>query len=361
MSTVFLKRMEPGGGTGDLTPLLGRFAGSVAASPTDLVAVKIHAGEAGNTRFIPPSGINEVVRALELPGGSTFLTDTTVLYRGRRLTAPAYLQLAHEHGFGLPSTPPFIVADGLRGTDETAVKLPSCCDGPSARIASLICEADSMVVVSHFKGHLLAGFGGAIKNIGMGCASRGGKLYMHSSVKPAVREAKCTACGTCVEHCPVGAITVRSKAVIGDSRCVGCGECIQRCPFGAIGVNWNQERGVFTTRLAEYAVAVASVTRIPVYVNFLVNIAGDCDCLADSGGLLVPDIGVVASTDPVAVDQASLDLVTSAAAGTGSPVAGAGPGVDKFRALRKDIDGSEVLETAQSFGLGSRRYLLEEV
>lgn len=359
MSTVsILRDARPGA---DLARLLEPFAPGASLGATDLVAVKIHAGEHGNTRFIPPQSVSAVIRALGLPSGRTFLTDTTVLYRGRRLTAPAYMVLAGEHGFGLPETPPFIVADGLRGTDEVAVKLPSACTGTAARIARVVCDADSMVLVSHFKGHLLAGFGGALKHLGMGCASRGGKLYQHSSLKPSVRKGKCTACGNCAEHCPAGAIRIDGAASITESTCLGCGECIQRCPSAAIGIDWNQEQGVFARRLAEYAVAAASATRVLVYVNFVVSVAPDCDCLADSGGFLVPDVGVLASTDPVALDQACLDQVTASTAGPGSPVAGAGPGVDKFRVLRPDIDGAEVLEIAQSCGLGSRSYTLEEV
>lgn len=358
MSEVFFVEMAGDAGTADLRGLLSRFSPGDSKG-TGLYAVKIHAGEHGNTRFVPPVAINAVVDALDLPRGRTFLTDTTVLYRGRRLTAPAYLALAHEHGFGLPDSPPFIVADGLRGTDELPVKLPSCCDGPSARIARLISEADAMVVVSHFKGHLLSGFGGAIKQLGMGCASRGGKLYQHSSLKPFVRTAKCIKCGNCMVHCPVGAVTMDGgPALISETRCIGCGECIQRCPTGAVGVNWNQDRGVFMRRMAEYAIAASSVTKVIVFVNFIINVSGDCDCLEDSGGLLVDDIGVLASTDPVALDQACLDMVTAAPAGSTSPVPDAGPGVDKFRALRPDIDGSEQLAIAQTLGLGSRSYTL---
>jgi len=361
MSEVFFRKACKDGVKDSLGELLRGFS-LKGDSGTDLYGVKIHAGEQGNTRFVPPDQVNEVVRALGLPFERTFLTDTTVLYRGRRLTAPAYLNLAREHGFGLPATPPLIIADGLRGTDETAVKLPSCCEGSSARIARLISETDSLVVVSHFKGHLLAGFGGAIKNIGMGCASRGGKLYQHSSVKPSIRPAKCVRCGICIEHCPAGAIAMEdASAVISEARCIGCGECIQRYPGGAVGVDWNQDRGVFMRRMVEYAIAAASVTRMMVCVSFITGVSGDCDCLEDQEGVLVDDIGVMASTDPVALDQACLDAVTAAPAAASSPVPDAGPGVDKFHALRPHIDGTEQLAIAQNLGLGSRRYVLTEV
>jgi uncharacterized protein len=360
MAKVFFLR------AGGFTPegyrrLLARFLDESPLGRTDIAAVKIHAGEQGNTRFLSPDRINSVVRGLGLPDGRTFLTDTTVLYRGRRLTAPDYMLLASGHGFGPPGTAPFIVADGLRGTDEILVKLPSCCDNPSARIARTICEADAMAVISHFKGHLLAGFGGALKNLGMGCASRGGKLFQHSSVKPVVRIAKCTACGACASHCPEEAITVSDCASISGARCVGCGECIARCPTGAVSVDWNQDQGIFTRRMAEYALAAFTVTRTFACINFVVDVVPDCDCLADSGEPVVEDIGVLASGDPVALDQACLDLVTAAPATGRSPVPGAGAGADKFRALRPSIDGSAQLAAAQSLGLGTRSYELEEV
>jgi len=217
------------------------------------------------------------------------------------------------------------------------------------------------VAVSHFKAHLLAGFGGALKNLGMGCSSRGGKLFQHSSVKPVIRQNRCTACGTCAAHCPEHAIAVDRSASIVSSRCVGCGECIARCPAGAISVDWNQDQGVFTRRMVEHALAVQTVTRVSLCVNFLTDIAPDCDCMEDSGGLLVDDLGVLASTDPVAVDQASLDLVTAAPAARKSPAPGAGAGTDKFRAIRPSIDDTAQLALAQSLGLGSRSYELESV
>jgi hypothetical protein len=359
MARVFILR------AGGLTPdgyrrLLSRFTEDSPLGKTDLVAVKIHAGEHGNTRYLRPGQIASVVSALGLPANRTFLTDTTVLYRGRRLTAPDYLLLAAEHGFGPPATPPFVVADGLRGIDEILVKLPSCCENPSARIAKVICETDAMVVVSHFKGHLLAGFGGALKNLGMGCASRGGKLFQHSSVKPGVRKAKCTACGACAAHCPEGAISVSESAEILGARCVGCGECISRCPTGAISVDWNQDQGIFARRMAEYALAAFTATRTLACVNFVIDVVPDCDCLPDSGAPMIDDIGVLASNDPVALDQACFDLVTSAKASASTRFPESGAGADKFRAAHPTIDATAQLAAAQSLGLGSRDYELIE-
>ncbi len=326
---------------------------------TDLVAVKVHPGEAGNSYYVKPRLVGDLVRALELPEASTFLTDTTVLYRGRRMIAPDYVRLAAEHGFAPPTTPPFIVADGLRGTDEVEVELPPVCATRMARLGRLFREVDAMVVVSHFKGHLLAGFGGAIKNLGMGCASRGGKLYQHSTVTPQVQPGDCVACGVCAEHCPAAAIQVESVARVDEERCIGCGECLQRCPTGAMSVAWNQDKEVFVHRVAEYALAaVRLVPRVLLYVNVVVDVSPDCDCMRDAEPPFVSDLGVLASRDPVALDQACLDLVNSEARVRRPGLSGKG---DLFQALRPSTRGQEQLAHAERVGLGSRNYVLHPV
>ena len=328
---------------------------------TSLVAVKIHPGEEGNTTFVPASLVKMAVDAMELPRGRGFLTDTTVLYGGRRMSAPDYHELAAAHGFSMPGLPPFIVADGLRGTAEIKVDLPSWCETRTARLAAILSETDAAVVLSHFKGHLLAGFGGAIKNLGMGFASRGGKLFQHSSVKPRVRTKYCSGCGTCMEACGFEAISLEGKtAVVNGARCTGCGECLQRCPFGAIGVDWNQESGEFIRRMTEYALAVTQAVKVKFYVNFVLNVTPDCDCMRNGGHPMVADIGVLASTDPVALDQACLNMVTAAETIDGSTVSAPG-GTDKFRALRPETDGAVALELGEKIGLGSREHRLMRV
>lgn len=362
MSQVHFYALDENSLEDGIRRLVTPYRDRVRFKKSELVAVKTHPGEKGNTAFVPAQQIAAVVEALALPARQTFLTDTTVLYPGRRMSAPDYLRLIREHGFGPPQTPPFIIADGLRGTDEVEIALPQSCQTHQARIAKFICDADAMIVVSHFKGHLLSGFGGAIKNLGMGCASRGGKLYQHSSVAPRVAGAKCTGCGMCQAHCPTGAITVDDTASIDETICIGCGECLQRCPEQALSVAWNQDKSIFMQRMAEYALAAASVADVVVYVNFVTKVAPDCDCMHDTGPALVADIGVLASRDPVALDRACLDLVTQAPCSADSPLFGkVAAGDDKFTAVHPSTNGASQLEHAERIGLGSQHYVIELV
>jgi uncharacterized Fe-S center protein len=338
--------------------LLAPFRFSGKECKNNLVAVKIHPGEDGNSSYIPASLVKLVITALNLPERRTFLTDTTVLYGGRRMSAPDYVSLAHDHGFKMPELPPFIVADGLVGTDEFKVELPSSCETRVARLAGALAGIDSAVMISHFKGHLLAGFGGSIKHLGMGWASRAGKLFQHSSVMPSVKTDKCNMCGACVSACGSDAVKpVGVSMRIDDEKCTGCGECLQRCPSGAIGVTWNQEAHVFVKRMTEYALAASMAVKIPVYINFLLNISPDCDCMKKERPPMVNNIGVLASSDPVGIDQASLDLVTLA-----EPLGdNAASGHDKFLKIRPDRDGREQLVTGENLGLGSRVYRLVQI
>lgn len=360
MSKVFFLPIDRAQMEGEFAKLLEKIVSIKGMNPTDTVAVKIHPGEEGNSSYVSPENVNRVIDALDPGTDRIFLTDTTVLYPGRRMSAPDYLNLTHEHGFGLPWTPPFIIADGLHGEDEIAVKMPEDFQTDEAHIAAIISNSDAMIVISHFKGHLLTGFGGALKNLGMGCASRAGKLYQHSSVKPLINTKKCTACGFCAVHCHVNAISIGSVAKINSDICTGCGECLGRCPEGAIRVSWDQNMSIFMRRMIEYAYAAVSVSNPLLYVNFITSVVPDCDCMKDTASPLVDDIGVLASTDPVAIDLASLDLVTAAAASKNSPVT-AGAGEDKFIAYRPDIEGILQLSIAESLGLGSMEYKLVKV
>jgi uncharacterized Fe-S center protein len=210
--------------------------------PQELVACKLHFGEHGNTTFVKPIFIKKIVELMRAKGGIPFLTDTTTLYVGQRSDAPSHIQLATHHGF---DGAPIIIADGLRGEDAVPVKV-NLKHLKEVKIASGIYHADAMIVISHFKGHMEAGFGGAIKNLGMGCSTKEGKLEMHSGLSPTVSTKKCTGCGSCVRWCPAEAIQIGKKgansgtAKIFESKCIGCGTCIVVCPNKAIRIRWQQ-------------------------------------------------------------------------------------------------------------------------
>jgi len=331
----------------------------------DLVAVKIHFGEQGCTAHIRPQYVRKVVDRLKELGARPFLTDTNTLYVGSRTEACSHLLTATENGFGREVTgAPVIIADGLRGNNGTEVPV----DGQhvkTAHVASDIHYADGLVVLTHFKAHELSGFGGTLKNVGMGCAARQGKLEQHSNISPKVNEKKCIGCGDCITWCRGGAISLTGEgkqqtSVIDPERCVGCAECILSCPQGAIQIQWNQSIPVFMEKMVEYAAAVIhNKTDRIIFMSFITDVSPLCDCTPFSDRSIVPDVGILASTDPVAIDQAAVDLVNAA---PGNPISrlesALAPGEDKFRALFPSIDWSHQLEYAERIGLGTRQYEL---
>lgn len=338
--------------------VLGRLKLEAMVRPGDLWAVKVHFGEEGNFTYLRPQFVRPIVERLRELGAKPFLTDTNTLYKGSRSDGVSHLETALRHGFTWEVTgAPVIIADGLKGTDTVMVPVP----GEIYReveVAKGIYEAHGMVVVSHFKGHDLAGFGGALKNLGMGCTGRRGKLSQHSEVAPKVNPRKCKGCGRCAEECPQGAIRLGGGRAEVDRRlCSGCGQCVVACPEKAVEVRWKRDAALFQKKMVEHALgALAGKEGKVLYLNFLLSVTPVCDCWSKSDPPIVPDIGVLASRDPVALDQASVDLV-KAAPGLGE-LEGCGPGTDKFRAVHKTIDWSFQLEHAERLGLGSRAYEL---
>ena len=224
---------------------LGELLNAVGIKKTfkkgDLVAIKIHFGEYGNTSYIRPQFARIVVDAVKETEAVPFLTDTNTLYVGRRTNTPEHLECALLNGFGFESTgAPLVIADGLRGESQVKVKIPGGKHLQEAVIARDIASADGIVAITHFKCHELTGFGGTLKNIGMGCASREGKLLQHSNCAPIVDPKGCTACENCVKACPADAITIKKTAFINDKKCIGCSHCIAVCPEGTINVQWNE-------------------------------------------------------------------------------------------------------------------------
>jgi len=212
----------------------------------DLTAVKIHFGELGNTAFIRPVYLRRIIAEIKQAGGVPFLTDANTLYSGTRSDAPHHLTTAIHNGFAYAVVEaPLVIADGLRGKSEAVVAVYGR-HFESVYIGREIAEADAYISVAHFKGHELSGFGGALKNTGMGSASRKGKLAMHSTVSPQVNAENCIACEACVEHCSQQALAIsEAKAVVDQEKCIGCGECILICPNGAIEIKWDQENSTF--------------------------------------------------------------------------------------------------------------------
>lgn len=330
-----------------------------------LVAIKTHFGEKGGTAYIHPVLVRCVVEKVKEAGGKPFLCDTNTLYAGGRSNAVDHLETALRHGFSYATAgAPVIIADGLRGRNYRRVPVKGK-HFDSVQIGSAVVEADALIVLSHVKGHLLTGFGGALKNLGMGCGNRAGKQKMHSALRPVIKGERCRLCGTCVRWCPEGALTLvkGSGAVIDPARCSGCGECIISCAHGAVQVQWESEIRDVTERIVEYAAgALEGKREKAMFMNFLLAITPDCDCAGWSDAPVVPDIGILASRDPVAVDQASADLVNGQAGIGGSALPGAlQPGEDKFTALHPKTDYRVKLAYAEKMGLGSRRYALEKV
>lgn len=336
----------------------------------DLVAIKLHFGELGNMAYIRPPYLRRMVEIVKKLGGRPFLTDANTLYAGTRSNAVDHLQTAIANGFDFAVVgAPLIIADGLTGKDYVKVPINGK-HFKEVNIGSAAVHADSMIVMSHFKGHELTGFGGALKNLGMGLGSRSGKQQMHSDVLPRIREDACTGCSKCMQWCPAAAIAMvewggnksgHMSSII-EEKCWGCGECIATCTFGAIKPNWRTSPEAAQEKIAEYAMgAVQGKAGKVGYVSFVMNISPDCDCAPFNDLPISADVGILASTDPVALDQACLDMVNRMPVMPGCVIDGLAPGQDKFRAVHPDINWEPQLLHAQEIGLGTREYELVEV
>ena len=371
-SDVFFADLKAGGKTllDKLDTLLDRVDLKGKIKERDLVAIKLHFGEKGNTAFVRPIFLRRVVAGVKQQKGKPFLTDTNTLYRGMRQEAISHMTLAFENGFAYSVVDaPVIIADGLRGNSAVKVRI----DKPIFKTVSIAHEiyvADALISVTHFKGHELSGFGGTLKNLGMGCASREGKLSQHSNISPQVKAKACKGCELCLTTCAQEAILIqppkseveskRKVAFIDTKKCNGCGECILTCPTGAVQIQWNETIPIFQKKMVEHAYgAVQKKKGKALYLNFLTQISPACDCYGYSDTPIVNDIGILSSEDPVAIDQASVDLVHGEEGNRSSKLPGGWKmGEDKFRALYPEVDWSIQLSYAEEIGLGTRNYEL---
>ncbi|MGQ9678119.1 MAG: DUF362 domain-containing protein [bacterium] len=308
--------------------------------PHKKVALKVHFGEAGNNNHINPDFVRAAAVVSVNHDLQPVIVETTALYRGRRQRASEHIKLAHEHGFTVNRTlAPIEILDGEYGAHFYPVALEFAPEKP-AYLAGRLRFFRYIVNLAHFTGHFVAGFGGAIKSLAMGLAAKAGKLAMHSSSKPRVDEDRCLSCGACVDYCPHDAIDfVHYVARIGRS-CVGCGGCLAVCPHGAIKINWDGASDSVQRSIAEYCYAVLK-HRAAIHFNFLLKITPNCDCYPQTEKPMMPDVGLFASFDPVACDQAALDRV--------------GPVLKKiYPHLNPEI----VLARGVEIGLGNRNYQL---
>jgi len=364
----------PPDGFRDLPDIMEKAGIKNIVKKDDFAAVKVHFGEKGNKGYVKPREIKPVIKKLREITKNVFITDANTIYRGERTDAVSHLMVAAVHNFhpkylGVP----VIIADGLRGNSYFEVEIGQK-HFKKVKISESIHNSDVIIAISHFKGHELCGVGGAIKNLGMGCASRAGKYEQHNSVVPKVTVANCTACGACVKWCGGGALKLVPSNVIarpkaeaiplkrvgsGDCRapsglamtihldpvkCTGCGQCILACNFKVFNIPWNENAGVVQEKMAEYALGTLKDKR-SFYINFLTFLTPQCDCFKTQTKPLIPDVGILASTDPVAIDKASMDLIEKHA------------GRDIFKEHSR-MDGSIQIKHAAKLGLGSMEYKL---
>jgi uncharacterized Fe-S center protein len=279
------------------------------------VAIKVHFGEPGNLSFLRPNFAKTLSHRIKALGGMPFLTDCNTLYVGRRNQALNHLDAAAENGFFPMSTGcQNIIADGIRGTDDMEVPVNGGEYCTVAYIGRAIMDADIVISLNHFKGHEITGFGGALKNIGMGSGSRAGKMAMHNDGKPRINQTDCIGCKICIRFCAHNAISVdKGKAAIDSNKCVGCGRCIGACSKNAILNNWSSSGTALSCKIAEYTKAVLD-GRPNFHINVVNQVSPFCDCHDENDAAIIPDIGIFAGFDPVALDKACIDAVNAAPA-----------------------------------------------
>ncbi len=326
----------------------------------ELVAVKLHFGEPGGTAFIRPLYLQPLVQQIKQEGARPFLTDANTLYRGQRSNAVDHIETALRHGFSYPMVEaPVVIADGLTGRDyyEEEVDFKHF---KGVKIPAAIYHCQAMLVVTHLTGHPLTGFGGALKNVGMGLGPRSSKQMQHAELEPEVDDQECILCGECIKWCPEEAISMpegEERVFISQEDCIGCGECVTTCPQGAINDTSSSSKSL-QEKIVESTAGILQRIENTGYITFVMDVTPYCDCPPWSDASIVPSLGILASDDPVACDQAAVDLINSSQPLKESMLEGKDPEQDIFRSLFPEIDWEIQLDYAQQLGLGSRDYRL---
>ena len=343
MSTVFFLPIDSYQNTAEISEgaknLLKHIIYAESIDLSSYIPLKVHFGEKKNRTYIKSENYLGILEYLRSEGVNTAYIETNFLYNGARQNRTAHIALAKRHGF---TQVPIIIADGEYGDEFTEVPINGT-HFDKCFIARGIVDLKQMIVLSHFKGHLLAGFGGAVKQLAMGCASRGGKLAQHSNAVPKIKARRCEACGDCLETCPANAIILHPKPMIDDTKCIGCASCMAVCRQKAVTMTWwASVSKKFREKLAEYALA-AQKDKVNIYINFVLNITRRCDCESHKMKPVVPDVGILASIDPVSIDTASLDLT------------------QKRKGRKIFQRGRTALEFAEKIGLGNTHYELVQI
>lgn len=329
------------------------------------VAIKLHFGEPGNLAFLRPNWARTVADFVKERGGKPFLTDCNTLYVGGRKNALDHMDSAMLNGFNPMTTGcQIIIGDGLKGSDEVEVPVVGGEYVKNAKIGRAVMDADVFISLTHFKGHEEAGFGGCLKNIGMGCGSRAGKMEQHNAGKPHVAQKHCIGCGQCRKICAHGApIIENGKAHIDHDRCVGCGRCIAVCPKDAVRIDWDESTTNLNCKIAEYTKAVVD-GRPCFHISLVIDVSPNCDCRPENDMAIVPNVGMFASFDPVALDMACVDAVNAQTPLRGSAADDAHAKAhvhDHFQRLHPDTNWRSCLEHGEKIGIGTREYELIKI
>ena len=329
------------------------------------VAIKLHFGEPGNLAFLRPNWARTVADFVKERGGKPFLTDCNTLYVGGRKNALDHMDSAMLNGFNPMTTGcQIIIGDGLKGSDEVEVPVVGGEYVKNAKIGRAVMDADVFISLTHFKGHEEAGFGGCLKNIGMGCGSRAGKMEQHNAGKPHVAQKHCIGCGQCRKICAHGApIIENGKAHIDHDKCVGCGRCIAVCPKDAVRIDWDETTTNLNCKIAEYTKAVVD-GRPCFHISLVIDVSPNCDCHAENDMAIVPNVGMFASFDPVALDMACVDAVNAQTPLRGSAADDAHAKAhvhDYFQRLHPDTNWRSCLEHGEKIGIGTREYELIKI